>query len=305
MAGKVVVNVAQLGDSSTATQNFSLQSNVDGTMKLARGNYGATTADILNIDASGSLGVSVTPSAWGGNYKALEILYGGIAATNAGSANTEVVHNAYYSGTNWIAKYTGGYGGRYASGDGGHAWYISNTTTTAGNPITFTQALTLNSNGVLALQGGNTSATGVGIAFPATQVASSDANTLDDYEEGTWTPSLGGTATYTIQQGTYTKIGNVVYVSGKITVNAIGTGSTTTISGLPFVANAVAAYNGRGSVGYYSSLATAVTRINCEVANNTSTMSFLTNTAAAVTANAADPIFNTGTRVDFSCQYIV
>jgi len=43
---------------------------------------------------------------------------------------------------------------------------------------------------ILCLSGGNTSATGTGITFPATQSASSDANTLDDYEEGTWTPTL-------------------------------------------------------------------------------------------------------------------
>src|SRR5678815_603330 len=38
-------------------------------------------------------------------------------------------------------------------------------------------------------------------AFPSTQTPSSDPNTLDDYEEGTWTPSVGGTATYTTQSG--------------------------------------------------------------------------------------------------------
>jgi hypothetical protein len=41
---------------------------------------------------------------------------------------------------------------------------------------------------ILCLSGGSTSATGTGIAFPAIQSASSDVNTLDDYEEGTWTP---------------------------------------------------------------------------------------------------------------------
>jgi hypothetical protein len=51
------------------------------------------------------------------------------------------------------------------------------------------------------------------IKFPATQNASADANTLDDYEEGTWTPSqtnltVVGSPTYT---GVYTKIGRVVY----------------------------------------------------------------------------------------------
>jgi hypothetical protein len=62
--------------------------------------------------------------------------------------------------------------------------------------------------------GGATALYGVGgITFPATQSASADANTLDDYEEGTWTPTqanftVSGTSTLT---GTYTKIGRVVY----------------------------------------------------------------------------------------------
>lgn len=46
-----------------------------------------------------------------------------------------------------------------------------------------------------AAVGGATAGAG-GIAFPATAVAVADANTLDDYEEGTWTPSLGGNTTY-------------------------------------------------------------------------------------------------------------
>lgn len=56
-----------------------------------------------------------------------------------------------------------------------------------------------------------------GIAFPATQSASSDANTLDDYEEGTYTPSQGGGLTVIgtfSSSGRYTKIGRMVYVSG-------------------------------------------------------------------------------------------
>ena len=53
MAGIIKANTIQLGDSATATQNFVLQTNVDGTAKLARGNQGATTQDILTIDANG------------------------------------------------------------------------------------------------------------------------------------------------------------------------------------------------------------------------------------------------------------
>ena len=50
-------NSVQIGQSATATQNFTLSvpSSPDGTIKLARGNSGATTADILTVDASGNV----------------------------------------------------------------------------------------------------------------------------------------------------------------------------------------------------------------------------------------------------------
>ena len=56
------------------------------------------------------------------------------------------------------------------------------------------------------------------------------------YAEGLWTPSLGGTATYTRQLGYWTRIGNRIFIDANITVNTIGTGSTSIISGLPFTA---------------------------------------------------------------------
>jgi hypothetical protein len=65
----------------------------------------------------------------------------------------------------------------------------------------------------LALEGASVQS-GVGITFPSSQVASSNANTLDDYEQGTFTPTLGGTWTTspTGLGGTYVKIGRQVYV---------------------------------------------------------------------------------------------
>lgn len=59
MAGTIKTNAVQLGDSTTATQNFTLQSNVDGTAKFARGNTGATTQDILTVDAAGLINPNV------------------------------------------------------------------------------------------------------------------------------------------------------------------------------------------------------------------------------------------------------
>jgi hypothetical protein len=91
------------------------------------------------------------------------------------------------------------------------------------------------------LAGGNTSANGTGITFPATQSASSDANTLDDYEEGSWTPTLTGwnSITYVVRVGLYTKIGNQVTCWFDISVSAgTSTAGGVLVTGLPFTARA-------------------------------------------------------------------
>jgi hypothetical protein len=89
-----------------------------------------------------------------------------------------------------------------------------------------------------------------GITFPATQVASSDANTLDDYEEGTFTPTVAGstsagTGTYSNQTGYYTKVGRLVTVTVYLNWTAhTGTGDLRFAS-LPFTASSSATnYNG-------------------------------------------------------------
>lgn len=126
---------------------------------------------------------------------------------------------------------------------------------------------TADNSGVLALQTGGTtgltvntvqgvqalncigvgnatpSTSGAGITFPVTQSASADANTLDDYEEGTWTPTaLGsgtaGTGTYTIQSGAYTKVGRLITVWGRIGYSShTGTGNIL-IGNFPFTTSA-------------------------------------------------------------------
>jgi hypothetical protein len=79
-----------------------------------------------------------------------------------------------------------------------------------------------------------------GIGFPATQVASTDPNTLDDYEEGTFDFGIafGGSSTgvtYSNRQGKYTKIGNQVTVTGYILLTSKGAQvGNAFITGLPF-----------------------------------------------------------------------
>ena len=98
-----------------------------------------------------------------------------------------------------------------------------------------------NPTGAFVFNGGTTTADGIGITFPATQVASSNANTLDDYEQGTWTPAVrgsntAGTYTTTAVSGTYTKIGNMVVACGRIEGFSAASGGVgyAQITGLPF-----------------------------------------------------------------------
>jgi hypothetical protein len=92
--------------------------------------------------------------------------------------------------------------------------------------------------GILQLSGG--------ITFPATAVAATDVNTLDDYEEGTWTPvvqgtSTAGTASYSTQTGSYIKVGRLVHISLYL-IWTSGTGTASLkVAGLPFVPGAFGA----------------------------------------------------------------
>jgi hypothetical protein len=104
-----------------------------------------------------------------------------------------------------------------------------------------------------------------GITFPATQVASSDANTLDDYEEGMWTGTIKGSTTDpttpVTATGRYTKIGRSVTVditfSGVTTTGAVG---DITVTGLPFANGSVPAVGsaGIGAILAYSGTLTSV-----------------------------------------------
>jgi hypothetical protein len=89
---------------------------------------------------------------------------------------------------------------------------------------------------------GNTTpaASGAGITFPATASASSNANTLDDYEEGTWTPTITATTgtftTTSASNGIYTIIGRVVNISVTVTLTTIADAAGALVLTLPISA---------------------------------------------------------------------
>jgi hypothetical protein len=105
------------------------------------------------------------------------------------------------------------------------------------------------------------STSGAGITFPATQSASTDANTLDDYEEGTWTPNLlfntsstGMTFASSGRVGTYTRIGRLVYCTLWIQLTAKGSSTgNAVITGLPFTPlNIASAYSATVSPHWFN-----------------------------------------------------
>lgn len=193
----------------------------------------------------------------------------------------------------------------------GGVWQIFPTyNATAGyKPLAFVvggaEAARFTTNGgfqsVNSISVGNATPTtsGAGITFPATQSASSDANTLDDYEEGTWTPSLGGNTTYNSQNGTYTKVGRQVTVRGQVNVNAIGTGSTTLISGLPFTASG----NFHGT-GYWGLAANNLVFMVLQTVSSDTTIQIYDATAATATLGTT-AVFANSTNVTFTLTYFV
>ena len=98
-----------------------------------------------------------------------------------------------------------------------------------------------------AVGGATPSTSGAGITFPATQSASTDANTLDDYEEGTFTPTItasgGGSPTYSNQTGIYTKIGRAVSVYLYVGFSKNTLTGNIKINGLPFTIGSGSAIN--------------------------------------------------------------
>ena len=127
---------------------------------------------------------------------------------------------------------------------------------------------------------GNATVQTGGIAFPATQVAVTDVNTLDDYEEGTWTPTQGAALTLVgsfSSTGVYTKIGRLVNVVGNIAGStSLAVASAGVIcGGLPFTCGANAC-----PAPY---LTAANNSGNCFVSNSTNNINVLSSIAATTT----------------------
>jgi hypothetical protein len=231
-----------------------IASNVTWTLPAADG----TSAQVLSTNGSGTLSWA---TAGGGSSQwtttGSDIYYNtgkvGVGTTSPLQGNLQV--GTYGSGDSSIAlaSSTSGnnsiYFGDGSTGADFYRGYIQYQHTT--DSLLFAAAgalgerMRIDTNGNIKVQAtvsvgaATPSTSGAGITFPATQSASSDANTLDDYEEGTWTPTLtsqtGSLTAVNVGTGYYTKVGRMVTITCAPSITTNGTGATAVyVGGLPF-----------------------------------------------------------------------
>ena len=196
-----------------------------------------------SININGTVGATTATT---GAFTTLSGTLGANFATSSGSVGigtASPAHKLEVSATQVLVKTTGttGYSGLYAANTSGN-FFCAIDSSTAGQfangaysraiyssgayPLDFytndvirmrlDSAGTLKTSSTISVGNATPSSSGAGITFPATQSASTDANTLDDYEEGTWTPSnLNMTVVGTFSSsGTYVKVGRLVTCFG-------------------------------------------------------------------------------------------
>jgi len=184
--------------------------NPDGAASYALKIGTSISDNKLVLTTSGNLGLGVTPSAWGSGQIAFE--FGARGGLSADGSGTYVDNNRYYNGTNSIYKQTGG-ASLYGQFSGTHQWYIA-PSGTAGNAITFTQAMTLDASGNLGIGTTNPSyllditALGYGI-----QHYGNSTNSLRTY---------AGSGYQVIEATTSTGVSQFGYVSSNFFVEAGG-----------------------------------------------------------------------------------
>jgi hypothetical protein len=145
-----VKGVASFGDGSAAAPSITNFGDLNTGMFFPAADtiaFAEGGTEVMRIDASGNLGLGVTPSAW--TRKALQI--GDAAAAyvaNGSGGATVIATNMFFDGANKYA--TTAAAARYSVGSGNHEWYIA-PSGTAGNAITFTQAMTLDASGRLGI----------------------------------------------------------------------------------------------------------------------------------------------------------
>jgi hypothetical protein len=295
--GSLALNANTTASNNTAVGKSSLPANTTGASNTAVG------TEALQANTTASYNTALGYQAGYTNQTGANNTYFGYTAgyTATGGNNTFIGSGAgYYVTTGAKNTILGNYTGNQNSIDirtGSNYVVLSDGD---GNPLAYTY-----SGATFCLQGAGYPQTGTGITFPATQSASSNANTLDDYEEGTWTPTLGGTGSNPTGSGGgnnvghYVKVGRAVHVRANISFSAISGGSgNARISGLPFASSF---YWTALTIGYRGG-STAVQPAACMVEDASTNMQFWKYSSTSNPQTGVDQeitVANMGTSFDW------
>jgi hypothetical protein len=163
--------------------------------------------------------------------------------------------------------------------------------------------------GNLSVGGATPSTSGAGITFPATQSASTDVNTLDDYEEGTFSPTISfGSAsvgiTYSDQKGTYVKVGGNVFINVYLRLSSKGSSTgQMAVAGFPFAtASGIDFFAPLAPRGYVNSGGNPVS-IYAGSGGITSFSAYSCNLTGSTNAPLTDTAIYSNTELNFNFWY--
>ena len=136
------------GNTPTAAQIAGIDSGSSNGQLALYTTASGTSTERVRVDSSGNVGIGTTPSAWGSSVKAVQLPWG-CAIFNIGAGDVAVTQNAYFDNPNFKYASTTGVGSSvYRQIDGTHRWSYS-ASGTAGNNITFSEAMRIDSSGNL------------------------------------------------------------------------------------------------------------------------------------------------------------
>lgn len=297
LAGTEVLPIVQSGSTVKVASD-------DLTVKNVRSN---ATNGILQV-AGPAAGVTRTMTTPDANFTAARTDAAQTFTGNQTFPNNVVLNGALGSDVGLLKNTGRGYGAagdRWIGSDGTFTNWFHNVPTGGKHLISINSSnkLEISGDDVKVLLGNLVIGTsGKGIDFSAnTSAAGMTSELLDWYEEGAWTPSVGGNATYTGQLGKYTRIGRAVHIQMDLTINVLGTGSATTVSGLPFTANDYYAL----STGFFFGIANNVVFISPVVQSGATDFVFYTLTAAGASTGTGTAVLGDGARIQITGTYFV
>jgi len=202
---------------------------------LSTGISDSSDATAITIDSSENVGFSITPESHYSDYTNLDFGKTGLLLSASSGTNiTSLLNNAYLNAsTTWKYK-EADEASKYDQTGGTHLWFTAPTGGSADADLTWTQRLRVDSDGLKF--GSDTAA----------------ANALDDYEEGTWTPTMASGGSITNHAATYTKIGRQVTAYMFSTISPTNNSTQFRIGGLPYNTVSTTNYYPPGSIGYTS-----------------------------------------------------